>query len=143
MSDNAKNLTQESPRSPRIRLGGYLLAARMIDKARAHLNGTLGEYHFNCTLDNILFKFKGITAEEVQMLLASGASDEQLVEWMHHSGTARTDEEVTRWSDSVLAEKSAFFDFLESDDQALLKRINTSSLHVTTRKKSIRQSTAL
>jgi hypothetical protein len=98
----------------------------MVDKARAHLNGMLGEYHFNCSLDNILFKFKGITGEEMQMLLASGASDEQLVEWMRHSGTPRTDEEVTNWSDSVLAEKSTFFDFLESDDRALLKRINTS-----------------
>ena len=48
----------------------------MIDKGRAHLNGTLGEYHFNCTLDNILFKFKGITVEEVQMLLANDG-------WIH------------------------------------------------------------
>jgi len=138
MSHAAKNLTQEPPRSPRIRLGGYLLAARMIDKGRAHLNGMLGEYHFNCTLDNILFKFKGITGEEVEMFLTSGASDEQIVEWIHHNGTPRTDEEVTSWSDLVLAEKSAFFDFLESDDRALLKRINPSSLYVTTRKKSIR-----
>ena len=136
MANSAKSLIQEPPRSPRIRLGGYLLAARMIDKGRAHLNGTLGEYHFNCSLDNILFKFKGITGEEVQMLLASGASDEYVVEWMHQNGTPRTDEEVTSWSDSVLAEKSAFFDFLESDDQALLKRIKTGSLHVQNRKKS-------
>jgi len=62
MSNNAKNLTQEPPRSPRVRLNGYLLAGRMIDKGRAHLNGTLGEYDFNCTLDNILFKFKRITS---------------------------------------------------------------------------------
>ena len=110
----------------------------MIDKGRAHLNGTLGEYHFNCSLDNILFKFKGITGEEVQMLLASGASDEHVVEWMHQNGTPRTDEEVTSWSDSVQAEKSAFFDFLESDDRALLKRIKTSSLHVPKRRKSVR-----
>ena len=136
MSNNAKNLNQEPPRSPRIRLGGYLLAARMIDKGRAHLNGTLGEYHFNCTLDNILFKFKGITGEEVEMFLTSGASDEQIVEWMHLNGTPRTDEEVTSWSDLVLAEKSAFFDFLESDDRALSKRVKTSSLHAPSRTKS-------
>jgi hypothetical protein len=138
MSNAPKSLIREAPRSPRIRLGGYLLAARMIDKGRAHLNGTLGEYHFNCSLDNILFKFKGITGEEVQMLLASGASDEHVVEWMHYNGTPRTHEEVTSWSDSVLAEKSAFFDFLESDDRALLKRIKTSSLHVSNRRKSVR-----
>jgi hypothetical protein len=138
MSNTAKNLSQEPPRSPRIRLGGYLLVARMIDKGRAHLNGTLGEYHFNCSLDNILFKFKDITGEEVQMLLTSGASDEQVVEWMHFNGTPRTDGEITSWSDSVLEEKSTFFDFLESDDRALLKRIKTSSLHVPNRKKSVR-----
>jgi hypothetical protein len=138
MANTAKNLIQEPPRSPRIRLGGYLLAARMIDKGRAHLNGTLGEYHFNCSLDNILFKFKGITGEEVQMLLASGASDEHVVEWIHYNGTPRTDEEVTCWSDSVHEEKTTFFDFLESDDRALLKKIKASSLNVPNRKKSHR-----
>lgn len=31
---NAKDLTREPPRSPRLRLGGYALMARMIDKGR-------------------------------------------------------------------------------------------------------------
>ena len=40
----AKDLTKEAPRSPRTRLGDYALMARMIDKGRAALNGSVGEY---------------------------------------------------------------------------------------------------
>jgi hypothetical protein len=32
-------------------LGGYVIAARTLDKCRASLNDTLGEYKFDCTLD--------------------------------------------------------------------------------------------
>lgn len=32
---NAPNLTQRAPRSPRVRLGGYTILPRMLDKARA------------------------------------------------------------------------------------------------------------
>ena len=40
------------PRSPRTVLGGYVVAARTLDKCRAVLAGTNGEYHFDCPLDN-------------------------------------------------------------------------------------------
>jgi len=43
----AKDLTKEYPRSPRETLAGYLIAARTLDKCRAVLAGTAGEYHFN------------------------------------------------------------------------------------------------
>ena len=42
---------KEYPRSPRATLGGYVLAARAVDKCRAVLAGCQGEYHSNCPLD--------------------------------------------------------------------------------------------
>jgi len=54
----AKDLTKEPARSPRTRIGGYALLARMADKGRATLNGTAGEYPFDCPLDNMLFASK-------------------------------------------------------------------------------------
>jgi Domain of unknown function (DUF5069) len=48
--NTAKALTEEPPRSPRDRLGGYALMARMIDKGRADIQGTVGEYHYACPL---------------------------------------------------------------------------------------------
>jgi hypothetical protein len=63
---HAKDLTKEPPRSPRLRFGGYSILARMIDKGRAELHGTAGEYHYNCGLDQMLFGFKGVDQEEVK-----------------------------------------------------------------------------
>jgi hypothetical protein len=54
----AKDLTKETPRSPRSRLGGYVILARMADRGRAALAGTLSEYHFACPVDQTLFGFK-------------------------------------------------------------------------------------
>src|SRR5262249_51212158 len=72
-----RNLTQHPPPSPRLRVGGYAILARMADKGRATLNGTAGEYHFDCPVDNMLFSFKGVKGAEVKALLGSGASDKQ------------------------------------------------------------------
>jgi len=55
-----KDLTKESPRSPRIRVGGYAILGRTLDKCRALVRGNIGEYHFDCPLDNTLFGFKGV-----------------------------------------------------------------------------------
>ena len=52
------DLTQRPPRSPRVRLGGYVLLPRIIDKARASLAGKLGDYHFaGKGLDRHFFNF--------------------------------------------------------------------------------------
>jgi len=37
--NNAPDLTQRPPRSPRVRLGGYVILPRMLDKGRATING--------------------------------------------------------------------------------------------------------
>ena len=76
---SAKDLSKEPPRSPRQRIGGYSILARTIDKGRAVLNGTVGEYEYNCGLDQMLFDFKGLDHEEVKRFLASGASDEEVL----------------------------------------------------------------
>ena len=103
----AKDLTKEAPRSPRNRLGGYVILARMTDKGRATLAGTMGEYHFACPLDRMLFGFKEIQAEEVKKLLASGATDEQVVYWFSEHGTQKGDDEIQAWSAGVEAYRPA------------------------------------
>ena len=84
-------------------IGGYAVLARMADKGRATLSGTAGEYHFNCPLDNMLFSFKGVQAEDVKNLLASGATDEQIAAWFDENGIPKTADEIKAWSDSVEA----------------------------------------
>jgi len=146
MSTTAKNLTKEAPRSPANRLGGYSIMARMIDKGRATISGDVGEYHFACPLDQMLFEFKGVKDEEVKKLLASGATDEQIVNWFNTNGTTKTAEEIKAWSDGfegyhpyenpekkdwfvgectkvgIKPETSTIVDYLETDDAQSFKK---------------------
>jgi hypothetical protein len=105
---HARDLSREAPRSPRVRLGGYALMARMIDKGRATIAGTAGEYHFDCPVDNMLFSFKGVKSEEVRQVLASGASDEEILAWFNGHGTPKSDAEIKAWSAGV--EASSLYD---------------------------------
>jgi hypothetical protein len=98
---SAKDLTKEAPRSPKSRLGGYAILARATDKGRADLAGNVGEYHYNCPLDNMLFSFKGITGEDFQSQIKAGATDDALIAWVNTNGTPKTAAEIKEWSDGM------------------------------------------
>ena len=68
----ALDLTKRPPRSPRSRLGGYALLPRMLDKGRAKIAGTSGEYHYNCPLDQRILNFLGLDADALREQLATG-----------------------------------------------------------------------
>jgi hypothetical protein len=142
----AKDLTKEAPRSPRTRIGDYALMARMIDKGRATLNETVGEYHYACPLDQALFSYKGVQADDVKALLASGATDEEVLAWFNQQGAPKTADETKTWSESLESwrphddpekkewfdgecavlgldpAKTNLFDFLETDDRVSFKK---------------------
>src|SRR5437879_13510159 len=68
--------SKEYPRSPRETLGGYVLAARAVDKCRAVLAGSQGEYHSNCPLDQIWLKFAEIDYHAYRSFVATRATDD-------------------------------------------------------------------
>jgi uncharacterized protein DUF5069 len=110
----AKDLTKEAPSSPRIRVGGYAILGRTIDKCRALVAGNIGEYHFDCPLDRTLFGFKGVKGEDFKAQIEQGASDEEMVEWLNQSGEKKTPGQIKRWSERV--EASSLYDDLEKHD---------------------------
>lgn len=142
----AKDLTKQAPTSPRVRVGGYAILARMADKGRATLAGKNGEYHFDCPLDNFLFGFKGVKGDQIKPLLVSGASNEEIAAWLDTHGTPKTAAEIKQWSDGIEAvnpyndpekkewfvqqvtplgldpAKTTLFDWLEADDRASFKK---------------------
>ena len=97
-----KDLTREAPRSPRSRVGGYAILGRTIDKCRALVAGNIGEYHFDCPLDNMLFGFNGVKGDDFKAQIEQGASDQEMVEWLNRNGEKKTPEEIKRWSDEVI-----------------------------------------
>jgi len=53
----------------------------------------------------MLFGFKGLVGEDVRQVLASGASDDEIAEWIDSHGTRKTPEEVRAWSDETAAKR--------------------------------------
>jgi hypothetical protein len=94
----ANDLTKVYPRSPRETLAGYVIAARTLDKCRATLAGTAGEYHYDCPLDNFFFAFAEISAAGFKNFVASGASDEAVEEWIGQAAKKRSRIEVIKWN---------------------------------------------
>ena len=75
------NLTQESPRGPREKMAGLVHLPRMIDKARAAQQNTLGEYIYPCPLDKIMLEFLGVDSDTFQEKACKG-SEESLSAWV-------------------------------------------------------------
>ena len=98
-----KDLNLEPPRGPRGKLGGYAILARSLDKGRAEMNRSAGEFHFNCPLDNMLFDFKGVKGEDIMKLLQDAATDEDVVEWLNTHGSPKTSGEIAEWCAGVEA----------------------------------------
>jgi hypothetical protein len=93
------NLNQRPPRSPRVRLGGYVILPRLLDKCRAELEGNGGEYHYNCPLDQRFFKFTGTDAEALKVEVAKGLGDGALLEWINANAAIKRDDwEIAQWS---------------------------------------------
>jgi Domain of unknown function (DUF5069) len=111
---NGKDLTKEAPRSPRIRVGGYAILGRTIDKCRALVAGNVGEYHFDCPLDNMLFGFKGVKGDDFKAQIEQGASDREMAEWLNQNGDEKTLEEIRRWAEEV--EISSLYNHPEKRD---------------------------
>ena len=97
----AKDLTTDFPRSPRETIGGYVIAGRTLDKCRALINNTLGDYSFDCPLDNMFFDFTGITAEDFKTHVASGATDEEVGQWIQVSSVKHEKIDIVTWNNKM------------------------------------------
>jgi len=96
---NGPDLTKCPPRSPRVRLGGFVILPRMLDKGRATIAGTHGEYHYNCPLDQRFVEFVGIDPEALKKQLATGKSDGETLAWVQASAQRKRDPvEIAAWS---------------------------------------------
>ena len=97
-----RDLRQEPPRSPRAKLGAYVIAARSLDKCRASLLGVNGDYHFHpCSLAALLWAFTGIGHEEFRAFVATGASEGEVAAWLHEHSLVQDPQEIIAWNNQV------------------------------------------
>jgi Domain of unknown function (DUF5069) len=137
-----RDLTKQPPHSPRDRLADFAIAKRTIDKCRASLKGTLGEFHYDCPLDNMLFGFKQINGDQFKAVVKAAKAYDEVGDWLLKNRAKKSPEEIKAWSDNVEAsslynnpekkdyfsqscaalglnpEKTTTFQWLEADDRA-------------------------
>jgi len=95
------DLTQRPPRSPRVKLGGFVLLPRVLDKCRALVAGKIGEYRFGAqAMDRHFFNFTGLDPDAFKAAVAQGKSDSDMLAWVHENAKlARQPWEIAQWSE--------------------------------------------
>ena len=116
------DLTKDYPRSPREELDGMKILPRAIDKARAQLNGTLGEYvYYGCRFNIKLFNTFGVTEDEFLEAVRSSPTDDALLEWIRDFVRPEREkiEQMNAWvlhNEPTSEDREAFCDELEKID---------------------------
>ena len=93
------DLTKRPPRSPRVRLGGFVILPRMLDKCRAEIAGTAGEYTYGCSRDKSFLDFVGVDADALKAELAKGLGDGEVLAWIRANAKIKREaSEIAAWS---------------------------------------------
>jgi len=96
---SAPDLTQRPPRSPRCRLGGYVILARLLDKGRAVIAGKNGEFNYDAPMDQHLKEFIGLDFAALKQELADGKGDGEILVWVNaNAKPQRAAWEIDAWS---------------------------------------------
>ncbi|MBV8602439.1 MAG: DUF5069 domain-containing protein [Candidatus Eremiobacteraeota bacterium] len=95
------DLTKTYPRSVREKYQGLVQLGRTIDKGKAELAGTLGEYRYDCPMDQHLFEYLGTNGNEFLDAIKKGdAAIESFVKSLLAKKTPAEIEEFNReWLD--------------------------------------------
>src|SRR5437773_11810329 len=100
MPVNTPDLTKRPPRSPRVRLGGFVVLPRMLDKGRATIAGKNGEYNYACPLDERFLELVGVESEALKNELSAGKGDGEILEWIEKNARHKhSDAEICAWSE--------------------------------------------
>jgi len=94
------DLTKTYPRSVHQKFAGIVQIGRTVDKARASLTETLGEYHYNCGMDQAVFKFLGVDDHEAFAREVGGRSDAAVEQWIRDKYVAsKSPAEIAKWNE--------------------------------------------
>lgn len=114
------DLTKEAPRSPKDKLLGLVSLKRSIDKAKAHNEGTLGEYDYDCPHDKPLFEFLGTNGEEFAQKVKELKTDDAISGWVKTLLAKKTPADIERFNNDRMhwhpdAHSQPYFDKLRDE----------------------------
>ena len=97
------DLIKGYPRSVRDKFAGVVQLGRATDKGRALAAGTIGEYHYNCPMDQAVFGFLGIDpdayldAEKLSRMSGAALFAGSVVH-PHNLSIPKSDQALRRWT---------------------------------------------
>ena len=113
------DLTKEYPRSVRETFAGIAQLGRTTDKAKAVAHGDVGEYHYNCGMDQAVFEFLGIDHEKYLDFVRNAKNDTEIEQYARQFTGKKSPQELDEWSRTWLSkqptgESLEFFEQLRS-----------------------------
>lgn len=90
------------PRSGRDLVGGVVFLGRTIDKTRAHIAGTAGEYVALRGLSTRVFDLYGVTPEQFEEAVKQNADDAGVLRALEQKGKKPTPQEIEAHNKTVL-----------------------------------------
>ncbi len=99
------DLTKEYPRSVSSKLHGVTQIGRAIDKGKATAHGNVGEYHYNCSMDQAVFGFLGVDHEALLDVIKNAKNDAEIEAYVKPFIDKKSPEEIERWNAEWLTKK--------------------------------------
>jgi len=96
------DLTKSYPRSARDQWHGIVQLGRTTDKAKAKIAGTIGEYHYNCPMDQAVFSFLGIDADKYLDVVKNAKSDDAIGTYAAEFIHKKSPQEIETWNTAWL-----------------------------------------
>lgn len=94
------------PRSPKVLLGGMAHLARLIDKVRLRHAGGIADYNYLTSgFDKALLDFLQVDPQEFEERVLSGATDDELLDWVRVHGRPLRQADIQAWTKHVLTAK--------------------------------------
>jgi len=92
------DLTKEYPRSVREELHGVVQLPRTIDKAKASAARKLGDYTYNCPMDEALFALLGIDHAAFLEVVRNASNDREIETYAKQFTDKKSVEEIQTWN---------------------------------------------
>ena len=92
------DLTQTYPRSVHEKWLGIVQLGRALDKGKAKAHGNLGEYNFDCPMDQAVFDFLGMNGEEFLTVIKNAKSDAEIEAYAKQFVDKKTPAQIEQWN---------------------------------------------
>lgn len=114
---NGKDLREEPPRRWSEELGGIVWLPRMIDKARAAMNGALGDYLYGqSAIDRGLLRALGLTYRDFTTIVRRAGDDDEKVLALLQLNCGRDMEAARRWGERLGRRNRMMLALIDADD---------------------------